>query len=180
MIFGNPYRFAIWADYVPHWGESYKNGLFYLIINGNLYPKDIRTSTLSSDLYEITDDNCALVSHPKNYDIFSLPTKSAFKRLSDLAYPKSTKEDEYPEQIFDYCITAPNVNNSGGCFFAVANDKSLRIIGGVTERLVVDSSKEKNVWECIDRPKLEDITLSRYEINEIIINIKKYKSSLFK
>ncbi|WP_309297156.1 Imm42 family immunity protein, partial [Enterobacter hormaechei] len=41
MIFGNPYRFAIWTDYIPQWGESYKNGLFHLIINGNLYPHNI-------------------------------------------------------------------------------------------------------------------------------------------
>lgn len=28
MIFGDPYRFAIWIEYVPQWGDSIKNGFF--------------------------------------------------------------------------------------------------------------------------------------------------------
>lgn len=40
MIFGNPYHFAIWTELVPQWSESYKNGLFHLVINGSLYPDD--------------------------------------------------------------------------------------------------------------------------------------------
>jgi len=180
MIFGNPYRFAIWTEYIPQWGESYKNGLFYLVINGSLYPSDMRTSTLSSDLYEIIDKDCALISHPQNDEIFSLSTEEAFKRLFNLAYPEPSEEEEYPEQLFVYCITSPNVSDSGGCFFAVANDTSLRIIGGVTERLVKDENEEKNVWEYINSPFLEDLIISKDEINEIMTNVRKYADYLLK
>lgn len=117
MIFDNPYHFAIWKEFVPQQSESYKNGLFHFIINGNLYPDDIRTSTLSSDLNEITDNDCALISQPQNNEIFNLPTEIAFKCLFDLTYPESSEKDEYPEQIFDYCITSSNVSSRGGCFF---------------------------------------------------------------
>ncbi|HIE5389565.1 TPA: immunity 42 family protein [Enterobacter cancerogenus] len=180
MIFGNPYRFAIWMEHVPQWGETYKNGLFYLIINGNLYPRDVRTSTLSSDLLEITDNDCALISHPQNEDIFSLTKENAFKELLNLAYPEPSQEDEYPEQTFDYCITSSIVSESGGRFFAVANDKSLRIIGGVTERLVEDKSGSGNSWEYIKIPLIEDITLSKSEINIIMTDVKKYSDVFLK
>lgn len=180
MIFGNPYRFAIWTDYVPQWGESYKNGLFYFIINGNFYPGDVRTSTLSSDLYEIIDSDCALMSHPQNNAIFSLSTDDAFNRLYDMAYPEPSEEDEYPEQIFDYCISPPNISSFGGYFFAVANDTSLRIIGGVVEHLVKYADEGKNVWENVNQPLIEDITISRDEINEIMAEVKEYASSLLK
>ncbi|MBT0731141.1 immunity 42 family protein [Rosenbergiella nectarea] len=184
MIFGNPYRFAIWTEYVPQWSpqwsESYKNGLFYLIINGNLYPGDIRTSTLSSDLYEIIDNDCALISHPENEGIFILPTEDAFKHLFDLAYPESSEENEYPDQLLDYCIKCPNISGFGGCFFAVADKKSLRILGGVTVHLVKDENQERNIWQCIDKPLIEDITIPKDEIKEIMANVREYASSLLK
>ncbi len=180
MIFGNPYQFAIWTELVPQWSESYKNGLFHLIINGNLYPDDIRTSTLSSDLYEINDSDCALISQPQNNEIFYLSTEIAFKRLYDLAYPESSEEDEYPEQVFDYCITSSNISSRGGCFFAVSNDISLRIIGGIIQHLVKDESEDKDVWKYIKKPLLQDITILKHDLNEIMMNVRKYTDSLLK
>ena len=178
MVFGNPYHFAIWTDFVPQWSDLYKNGLFYLIINGKLYPDDIRTSTLSSDLYEITDSDCALISQPQNDEIFYLPTEVAFKRLFNLTYPKPTEQDEYPEQIFDYCITSSNISSRGGCFFAVSNDMSLRVIGGVIQQLVKDESEEKNIWKYIEEPFLQDITILKHDLNEIMSNVREYADSL--
>lgn len=177
MIFGNPYTFAIWTDYVPQWGESYKNGLFYFIVNGNLYPGDVRTSTLTSDLYEIIDDECALVSLPQNEEIFSLSTNDAFNRLYNMAYPEPSEEDDYPKQIFDYCISPPNISGFGGCFFAVANDTSLRIIGGVTEYLDKDTNEGKNVWRSISQPLIEDVVITRSDINQIMASVKEYARS---
>ncbi|WP_225760298.1 immunity 42 family protein [Leclercia sp. Marseille-Q4284] len=180
MIFGNPYHFAIWTELVPQWSESYKNGLFHLIINGNLYPDDIRTSTLSTDLYEITDSDCALISQPQNNEIFYLSTEIAFKRLYNLAYPEPSEQDEYPEQILDYCITSSNISSRGGCFFAVSDDISLRIIGGIIQHLVKDESEDKNVWEYIKKPLLQDITILKNDLNEIMMNVRKYTDSLLK
>lgn len=180
MIFGNPYKFAIWTDYVPQWGDSYKNGLFYFIVNGNLYPNDVRTSTLSSDLCEIISNDCALISHPQNEEIFSLSTADAFSRLYCMAYPESTENDEYPDQVFDYCIAPPNISDFGGCFFAVANETSLRVIGGITERLVKNISEERSIWESVNQPFIEDVIVSRDEINKIMVNVKEYASSLLK
>lgn len=180
MIFGDPYRFAVWVDHVPQWGEPYKNGLFYLVINGNLYPGDVRTSTLSTDLYEIIDNDCALMSRPRNDYIFQLSTEEAFKQLFDLAYPEPSEEDEYPEQVFDYCIPSSSVSSFGGYFFAVASDTSLRIIGGVTEHLVKDKNEDRNIWENINKPLLEDITIPKDEIIKIMTNVIEYADSLLK
>lgn len=180
MIFGDPYRFAIWVEYVPQWGDSYKNGLLYFVINGVLHPGDVRTSTLLSDLNEIIDEKCALIAHPKNEMIFNLTKKDAFNQLYTMAYPKSDEDDEYPEQVFDYSITPPNISEFGGCFFAVANDTSLRIIGGVTERLVKSTNEGENTWEYIPEPSLEDVTISINEINEIINSLREYVDSILR
>ncbi|HGJ5875057.1 immunity 42 family protein [Arsenophonus apicola] len=178
MIFGDPHRFAIWVEYVPQWSDSYRNGLFCLIINGNMYPDNIRVSTLSVDLYEIIDNDCALVSQPKNESIFGLSKKDAFNRLFKLVYPEPSEEDEYPEQDFDYCVMSSNVSDSGCCFFVVADEYLVRIIGGKTEQLV--ESEDGNYWEHIEQPIIEDVILSKDEINKIINDVRDYSLTTLK
>lgn len=180
MIFGDPYRFAVWVEPVSQWSGSYTNGLFHLIVNGKMYPNDIRTSTLSSDLSEIADSACALVSQPFNGDIFSLPTSKAFNNLYGLAYPEPSESDEYPDQVFDYCVTSSNVSEFGAYFFAVADEKTVRIIGGKTEKLVKDEKEERNVWQKIDSPVIEDVIISKDEMNEIILKIRNYLVTIIK
>jgi len=54
----------------------------------------------------------------------------------------------------------------------------LRIIGGVTEHLVKDRNEDKNIWEDIDEPLLEDIILPKDEIKKIMIDVIEYTNSL--
>ncbi|AWP32528.1 hypothetical protein B9D02_07965 [Pantoea vagans] len=176
MIFGDPYRFAIWIECIPQWSESYKNGFFYFFINGHMYPEDIRTSTLFVDIYDVIDEKNALLSFPCNDEIFSAPTSEAFNALFKLAYPESTQDDEYPEQVYDFCASPTIINESGACFFAVANESSVRIVGGKITELV--DGGNGITWEDIEKPKLEDITIPKKEISEIIASLKKYSSDL--
>lgn len=179
MIFGDPQKFAIWVEYVPQWGDSYKNGLFYLIINSNMYPKNIRVATLSADLYEIIDNGCALITQPQNKHLFELSSVDAFKSLLELAHPESSEADEYPEQNFDYCITSSNISNFGGCFFAIANETSVRVIGAQTECLIWNEKENRNYWEYIEQPIIDDVTISKDEMNNIIKELREYSLSIF-
>ncbi len=179
MIFGDPQKFAIWVEHVPQWGDSYKNGLFYLIINSNMYPKNIRVATLSTDLYEIADGDCALVAQPQNKHLFELSSVDAFKSLLGLAHPESSETDEYPEQNFDYCVTSSNVSDFGGCFFAIANETSVRVIGAQTELLIRNEKEDRNYWEYIEQPIIDDVTISKDEMNEIIKEVREYTLSIF-
>lgn len=176
MIFGDPYRFAIWIECIPQWSESYKNGFFYFFVNGHMYPEDLRISTLSVDVNDVIDEKNALLSFPCNDDIFKATTIEAFNALFKLTYPESTQDDEYPEQVFDYCASPAIINESGSYFFAVSNESSVRIVGGKITELV--DGQNGRAWEDIEQPKLEDITIPKKEISEIITSLKKYSSDL--
>lgn len=177
MIFGDPYRFAIWLESIPQWSDSYKNGFFYFFVNGNMYPEDVRTSTLDVDFYDVIDEKNALISLPCNDEIFNAPTNEAFDALFKLAYPESTQDDEYPEQVFDFCASPTIIHDSGAYFFAVSNESSVRIVGGKITKLV--DGDNGRVWENIERPLIEDITIPKNEISEIITSLKKYSTYLF-
>lgn len=177
MIFGDPYRFAIWVEYIPQWSDSHKNGIFCFFVNGSMYPDDVRTSTLCVDLYDVIDKNNALVSRPYNDEVFSASKSEAFNTLFQLAYPESTDENEYPDQIFDYCASPTIINDSGAYFFAISNESSVRIIGGKIMQLV-ELDNGGNTWENIGSPLIEDVIITKNEINEIITKLKGYSTSL--
>ncbi|KFK97739.1 MULTISPECIES: immunity 42 family protein [unclassified Serratia (in: enterobacteria)] len=177
MIFGDPYRFAIWVECIPQWSESYKNGFFYFFVNGNMYPNDIRTATLDVDFNDVIDDANALIALPCNDEIFNASTNDAFNTLFKLAYPESTQDDEYPEQVLDFLASTTIINESGAYFFAISNKNSVRVIGGKISKLV--DGGDRNIWENIERPLIEDIIIPKNEIDEIISKLKEYSASLF-
>ncbi|EKN6165471.1 immunity 42 family protein [Yersinia enterocolitica] len=177
MIFGDPYRFAIWVECIPQWSKSYKNGFFYFFVNGNMYPDDVRTSTLDVDFNDIIGEKNALISLPHNDDVFNAPTNEAFDALFKMAYPESTPDDEYPDQVFDFCASPTIINDSGAYFFAVSNGSLVRIIGGKITKLV--DGDNKKVWKNIESPLIEDITITKNELNDIITKLKEYSTSLF-
>jgi len=180
MIFGDPYRFALWVEYIPQWSnDSFKNGFFGFFIDGNRYPHDARTSTLFVDIDDVLDEHNALNSWPENADIFAQPTKEAFKCLSQLAWPVSIEDDYDPEGITDYTIPVTIVNESGAYFFAVANPSSVRIIGGNISQLVENKDNGRNEWQDIQNPHLEDIMLTKSEMSEIIAGLKAFSAELF-
>lgn len=176
MIFGDPYRFAIWIEHIPHWGESIKNGFFYFFLNGNMYPDDIRTSTLFVDYIDVIDSGNALVALPFDEGIFNTPTEKAFKYLYEMANPQPTTEDEYPEGIGKFNVSPTIILESGACFFAVSNKDFVRILGGKVSELV--DCGERRIWQEINTPVLEDIILTKKEINEIISSFRQHTVSL--
>lgn len=129
MIFGDPYRFAIWVEYIPQWSDSYKNGIFCFFVNGKMYPDDVRTSTLRVDLYDVIDKNNALVSRPCNDEVFSASKTEAFNTLFQLAFPESTEENEYPDQCFDYCASSTIINDSGAYFLLFQMKAQSELLG---------------------------------------------------
>lgn len=52
----------------------------------------------------------------------------------------------------------------------------MRIVGGKITELV--DGQNGRAWEDIEQPKLEDITIPKKEISEIITSLKKYSSDL--
>lgn len=65
-------------------------------------------------------------------------------------------------------------------FFAVSNDVSLRIIGGVIQQLMKGEDEGKNVWEYINKPLLHDVTILKQDLNVIMRNVRLYADSLLK
>lgn len=178
MVFGDPYRFAIWVDSVSEWGESFPNGLLYILINGKMFPDEIRTSTLSVDAFELINESNPLVSLPVNAEIFNLSASEAFISLMSLAYPEPLNDDDYPDQIFDYCINSSDVNLSGMRLFAVSDGLNTKIFGAKTDELLPVAGTERNEWKKIENVLVEETIISNNEIVKIINAFREYVATI--
>lgn len=178
MLFGDPYRFAIWIEHVPQWGDSIKNGFFYFFLNGNMYPNDIRTSTLFVDYTDVVDPENALVAMPYDEEIFNASTDKAFTYLYEMSYPESTPDDEYPDGICKFKASPTIILESGACFFAVSDKDFVRVLGGKVSELV--DCGERRIWNDIEHPVIEDIILTKKEVNEIISSFREYTATLLR
>jgi len=56
----------------------------------------------------------------------------------------------------------------------------VRIIGGKTEQLVKVENDERNVWRKIDNPIIEDVIISKVDMNEIISSIRNFSEKIIK
>lgn len=176
MIFGDPYRFAIWIEHVPQWGDSIKNGFFYFFLNGSMYPNDIRTSTLFVDYDDVIHPENALIAMPQDDKIFNASTDKAFEYLYKMANPQPTPEDEYSEGIWKFNASPTIIQESGACFFAVSNKDLVRILGGKVSELV--DQGERRIWQDIKHPVIEDVTIEKSELNKIISSFREHTTSL--
>ena len=64
MIIGEPEKLAFLVERIPKWEvNGWKNGIMFLVVNGELYPKDLRATTFNSELPDILGEHSAMM-HP--------------------------------------------------------------------------------------------------------------------
>lgn len=130
MIIGDPYRFAFLLERIPQWESSHFNGLMFLLVNDNIYPKEVRTTTLCCELPELLDAQSALRNPVIDTALFRMETAECFRRIAEAVYP----EDYEIDNDYRYLIPFQEINDSGFCVFAVSDGESVRILVGKREQ----------------------------------------------
>ena len=92
MLIGNPDKFAFLLERVPEWCSGpFVNGLLYVFMAGEQYPKEVRTTTLSDDLSFLMDSPFL---HPKvDETLCALDKKELFARLCEHTFSGGGFED---------------------------------------------------------------------------------------
>lgn len=159
MIIGNPYEFSIILDIVKEWNidTSFCNGILFFSIAGELYPKEVFTSTLN---YEIP----ILIDKLKNItidnNIYNMKKEEAYISIYNITFP----EDIRKENDYKYDISPQEFADSDYFVFAVSNGKDIRILAAKLKYISADSRHELeniNVSEAyIEYRKLNEIILA--------------------
>ncbi|MDM1408404.1 Imm42 family immunity protein [Myroides sp. DF42-4-2] len=159
MVIGDPNKFAIIIDMVPEWNitKSFKMGVFLYVLKANIFPKEIDTVTLSSDLYYFFERTpSALLNIPKDEKLFQMELYEAYKFMLDtFCSASSTKNNK------NFCFTSLSIRDYNYEFFAVSNGVDIRILKG---KIGIDY--------CIS--EVEDIILPKEYIDNLVIELRDF------
>ena len=144
MLLGDPYKFAFLIERIPDWEKgSWKNGIMFVIINGDIYPKNVRITTFNSEIPEILDPDSAFINPIIDKELYE---------KSDLQIIEFV-DDEEKENYYRYFIPFHEINDSGYRFYIISDNCNVKI-------LVCKLESEKT--ELVDR-----LEISIQEYNEI-------------
>lgn len=128
MLFGNPDKFAFLIEKVPEWcANGFVNGLLYVYVNGEMFPKKLYTTTLS-DLWSLFD--YAFINPPKDERLYALPDEELFAELLKMRYPEYFTDNEDADEDYHYDIEYYEIGDRGYHIFAVSNGKNVRVLIG--------------------------------------------------
>ena len=143
MLLGNPYKFAFLIERIPNWEkDSWKNGIMFVMINGDIYPKNVRTTTFNSEIPEILDSDSSFINPIIDKELYE---------KSDLQIIEFIDDEE--KNCHRYFIPFHEINDSGYRLYIISDSCNVKI-------LVCKLESEKT--ELVDR-----LEISIQEYNEI-------------
>lgn len=128
MLMGNPDRFAFWIERVPEWEtHNYKNGLLFLFFKGELYPKELRTTVLNSDLPTLLDGaHSPFLTPVSDASLYALEDEALFRRIAEMAYPP----DGVTGNDCSFSLPLQELNDAGYALFLLSNGQQVKYLLG--------------------------------------------------
>ena len=160
MLIGNPDKFSILFEVVKEWNidERFKNGVLFLSVNSNLFPKEIVTATLDREIKILKD---ALINITVNERLYNLPKDKAFIEIYKITFP----EDFNLANDYSFNITPDSLLDNNCFIFALSNGKYIRILASQLQYIIEESCHElNNINIC-------ETFIDTYEINKMISNL---------
>lgn len=122
MLLGDTSKIAVLYDVVEEWSdETWKNGLFNIIISDEYVMNEVLVSTINSELLFLSRK---LEKIKKDTFIFSLNKEEAFEKIYLKVYPNDINKDN----DYSYCLTPNEFKDYE--IFAVTDGNKIRILYG--------------------------------------------------
>lgn len=123
MLIGTPDRFAFLIEKVPEWSdETFTNGLLYVFVNFDMFPKELRNTTLSSELYMLFDS-----TPPIDERLYALPDNELFEELRRLRFPAWYSDNEDADEEYRFELEFHELGDCGYHIFAVSDGENVRV-----------------------------------------------------
>ena len=165
MIIGNPYQLSFFVEVIEEWNQkgdipSFRNGVFLLCLNGELFPKQVNTATLNVDIPDLKN---SLLNIPIDEEVFSMEKQAAFIKMYNLTFPHEGGCD-FSCQFY---ISPPALYDYECYAFAVKNKSHVRIMAAKLNYIIEESDSDFN---NID---VTETIITHAELNEFISELDK-------
>jgi hypothetical protein len=183
MVIGDPYKFAFIIDLVPDWNsiesKEFVQGVFFMSIDGVLYPKKIITTTLSSDLWYMFGPHGphnAFLTLPANTDIFNLEKELAFIELYKITYPcvlhddnRDSLSESMARNNYTYLGATTEITDNWSYVFVVRSNEKIRILGAE----IVKKRKHGEISYFVSN-QVKECFISSIELRKLVRKLKSF------
>lgn len=166
MVIGDPYRLAFIVERMPIWepqNDSFRNGIMFLCVSGEVYPKDVRTTTFFSELPDILGEGSALMNVAVDRELYAMPSDELLAYLENITYP----EDIDTDNDYRFIVPFTEISDRGFDVFVLSDGENVRVLVGqsVNRRLspngfIVDDGRELAGETQITLHELESIRVA--------------------
>lgn len=175
MVIGDPYRLAFIVERMPIWepqNDSFRNGIMFLCVSGEVYPKDVRTTTFFSELPDILGEGSALMNVAVDRELYAMPSDELLAYLENITYPQDIDTDNE----YRFIVPFTEISDRGFDVFLVSDGENVRVLVGqdVNRRLspngfIINDGHELASETTITLAELESI---RSQLSEFYSSLK--------
>lgn len=179
MVIGEPYKMAFILERMAIWeppDDTFRNGIMFLCVNGEIYPKDVRTTTFYTELPFLLAPESALMNTVVDKELFKLPSGELLAYLESITYPDDTDDDDDIDNDYRFVLPFEEISDRGFDVFLVSDGENVRVLVGqdVNRRLspngfIVNDGHELASETTITLAELESI---RSQLSEFYSSLK--------
>ena len=178
MVIGEPYKMAFILERMNIWeppDDTFRNGIMFLCVNGEIYPKDVRTTTLGCELPWLLAPESPLMNTVIDKELFKLPSDELLAHLESITYPDDIDDDDI-DNDYRFVLPFEEISDRGFDVFLVSDGENVRVLVGqdVNRRLspngfIINDGQELASETTITLAELENI---RSQLSEFYISLK--------
>ena len=154
MIFGNPYKFAIWIEEIDEWSsENFSEGIFTFFVNGDMIPQELpNISTFLPNSLRSIQHFISIIDDLECPNLFNLDYCNAYIFLNDAVHYRNMKlSEEESYSYWKYCITEyidnPEEKDNIWYLSNNHNEKLLYLNNNIIKESVFKKGYIKNIME---------------------------------
>jgi len=135
VLLGSPYKFAFIIERIPEWEiNGWINGIMFVMINNDIYPKDVRTTTFNSEIPDILNPDSAFINPIIDKELYAKNNLQILKFV----------DNEENELFYRYFIPFHEIEDSGYRIYAISDGCNIKLLVCKKEngkRKIVDFSE---------------------------------------
>jgi len=122
-----PNNFGFIIERMEGWEDrSFINGLMFLMINDELYPKYVRTTTFNCELDELLDDDSPLIRPVVDKKLYQLDDAELLKMFVNITYPDIDDDDDI-DNDYSYLLPFHEINDDGWSIFIISDGENIKL-----------------------------------------------------
>ena len=158
MLIGDPYKLSIFIEVIQGWNldkTSFRNGILLFCVDGQLFPKEVVTATLNSEVPPLEE---ALKNVSVNKTLYNMGKREAFREMYKITFLND-------ENNYQYYLSSTSLSDMDCYIFSVSNGKQIRILASKLNYIV-----EKGIHD-LSEMIISEAFITYEELNNMITKL---------